>query len=223
MAVCACLPANISAQTKISPKLGTTSGAVAIPNFSKPVMMFDNATAGISTPSMAIASQAIKLQRERNLQEEMIPMKDKKGLRRVAFMATGNTQTNCTPYADMYFDTKDRWLSTEEFFSLSEGNATELGRLMAKFAAILDAKGYRIGICEEGGNMSLWRISTPVLTWYECEIFKKNIENAALAITLDKEPFRAPNQNIYGTAYFDANGNFVRIQAKSKVKTTAMN
>jgi hypothetical protein len=60
----------------------------------------------------------------------------------------------------------------------------------------------------------------PVLTWYECEIFKKNTENIALAITLDKEPFRAPNPNIYGTAYFDSNGNLVRVQAKSKVKLT---
>ena len=223
LAMCVGLYANGTAQTKPSQKSVTASTVPQIPNFSKPVMMFDNATAGISTPSMAIASQAMKLQRERNLQEEMVPMKDKKGLRRIAFMATGNKQTNCTPYADMYFDTKDRWLSTEEFFSLAEDNPSEIGRLMAKFSAVLDAKGYRIGICEEGGNMSLWRISTPVLMWYECEIFKKNSDNFALALTTEKEPYRVPNQNIYGTAYFDGNGNFVRIQAKSKVKTTAVN
>lgn len=183
--------------------------------------MFDNATALVVPPSMAVTNLAVKLQQERGLAEEMVPLKDKKGLRRIAFMATGNAQTNCTPYADMYFNTKDKWLSTEEFFSLDADTTKVLGRLIARFSTALDAKGYRIGICEEGGKMSLWRISTPVLTWYECEIFKKNTENIALAITLDKEPFRAPNPNIYGTAYFDFDGNLVRVQAKSKVKLTA--
>ncbi len=207
---------NLQAQSKSLSK-------PSIPIFSKPVLMFDNATALINHPSPDIANHALKLMQDRNLQEEMIPLKDKKGLRRIAFMATGNVQTNCTPYADMYFDTKDRWISTEEFFSVVPDSSTGLATLMKKFLSALDAKGYRIGICEDGGGLSLWRISTPVLTWYECEIFKKNADNFALAITLDKEPFRAPNQNIYGTAYFDANGNLVRVQAKSKVKTTAVN
>jgi hypothetical protein len=213
--VCMCFGTfSLSAQSKNAPK-------PTIPNFTKPVLMFDNATALVVPPSMAVTNLAVKLQQERGLAEEMVPLKDKKGLRRIAFMATGNAQTNCTPYADMYFNTKDKWLSTEEFFSLDADTTKVLGRLIARFSTALDAKGYRIGICEEGGKMSLWRISTPALTWYECEIFKKNTENIALAITLDKEPFRAPNPNIYGTAYFDFDGNLVRVQAKSKVKLTA--
>jgi hypothetical protein len=210
--------ASLQAQPK-----PTTAAKPSIPTFSKPVLMFDNATAVINHPSSDLTNRALKLQQDRGFQEEMVPMKDKKGLRRIAFMATGSSQTNCTPYADMYFDTKDRWISTEEFFSVHPDSASGFGQIMKKFAAALEAKGFRIGICEEGGGLSLWRISTPVLMWYECEIFKKNVENIALAISLDKEPFRAPNQNIYGTAYFDANGNLVRIQAKSKVKTTAVN
>ena len=109
-------------------------------------------------------------------------MKDKKGLWRIAFMATGNNQSNCTPYADMYFDAKERWISTEEFFSVkTDSSSVDLVNLMKKFSSALDAKGYRIGICEDGGGQSLWRISTPVLAWYECEIFKKNADNLALA------------------------------------------
>lgn len=209
----------VNAQAQSKPAAAKPS----IPTFSKPVLMFDNESALITHPSPELANIALKLQQERGLFEEMIPLKDKKGLRRIAFMATGNAQTNCTSYADMYFDAKDRWISTEEFFSVKPDTTTEPARLMKKFASALEAKGYRIGICEEGGGQSLWRISTPVITWYECEIFKKNTDNLALAITLEKEPFRAPNQNIYGTAYFDANGNLVRVQAKSKVKTTAVN
>ncbi|MBL7991386.1 MAG: hypothetical protein JNN25_08110 [Candidatus Kapabacteria bacterium] len=209
---------SLQAQSKPSP------AKPAIPVFAKPVLMFDNPSALIVNASSNIANQAIKLLQERGFQEEMVPMKDKKGLWRIAFMATGNNQSNCTPYADMYFDAKERWISTEEFFSVkTDSSSLDLVNLMKKFSSALDAKGYRIGICEDGGGQSLWRISTPVLAWYECEIFKKNADNLALAITLDKEPFRAPNQNIYGTAYFDANGNLVRIQPKSKVKTTAAN
>lgn len=194
-----------------------------VPVFAKPVLMFDNASALIVTPPQSIANRALQLRAERGFTEEMVPMKDKKGLRRIAFMAPGNAQTNCTPYADMYFDAKDKWLSTEEFFSLDTDETKPLGRLLAKFITTVEAKGYRIGICEVGGKASFWRISTPALTWYECEVFKKNVENNALAISMEKEPFSGPNPNIYGTAYFDSNGNLVRIQAKSKVKLTAVN
>lgn len=194
-----------------------------VPVFAKPVLMFDNASALIVTPPQSIANRALQLRAERGYTEEMVPMKDKKGLRRIAFMAPGNAQTNCTSYADMYFDAKDKWLSTEEFFSLDADETKPLGRLLAKCMAAVEAKGYRIGICEVGGKTSLWRISTPALTWYECEVFKKSTENHALAISMEKEPFSGPNPNIYGTAYFDSNGNLVRIQAKSKVKLTAAN
>jgi hypothetical protein len=195
----------------------------AIPtNFTKPVLMFDNESATISSPSTSITTLALKLHGERGYAEEMVPLKDKKGLRRIAFMARGNEQTNCTPYADMYFDAKDRWISTEEFFTVAPQAETELGKIAMKISAALEAKGFVIGICEEGGLPSLWRISTPALVWYECEIFKKNAENPALAIGPANEPsIREPNPHIYGTAFFDANGKLVRVQAKSKVKMSA--
>ncbi len=212
-----CAPSVIFAQSKQNLKLPP------VPIFAKPIFMFDNVSAMVVTPPQKIAEQAFKLRVERGLFEEMVPLKDKKGLRRIAFMASGNAQTNCSPYADMYFDSKDRWLSTEEFFSLDGDNAKSLSGLMTKIVSALEVRGYRVGVCEVGGKMSLWRISTPALTWYECEIFKKNAESNALAIALDKEPFSGPNPNIYGTAYFDSNGNFVRIQTKSKVKLSAVN
>ncbi|MCS6807755.1 MAG: hypothetical protein NZ661_02955 [Candidatus Kapabacteria bacterium] len=192
--------------------------------FVKPVFMFDNATATVVPPPREIADKALKLRTERGLDEALVSLRDKRGLRRIAFTSTENNLTNCTPYADMYFDARNTWLSTEEFFSVEADSATGLGRLVQRFAAQLDAKGYRIGVCEVGGGIAVWRISTPVLTWYECEIFKKSVDsNYALALTLDKEPYSVPNPYIYGTAYFDERGTLMRIQAKSKVKMAAAN
>jgi hypothetical protein len=191
-------------------------------SFSKPVVMFDNTTAEVVPPKIpAIEARARQLHLERGFTEEVYPMRDKRGMTRVAFMQAGGAlQTNCTPYADMYFDAKGQWISTEEYFTVAADTAAArgVGRIVRQVVSSIEAKNYRVGICEENGNPSLWKISTPNSTWYECEIFKKATENIALAITIQAPPYRAPNQSIFGTAYFDSKGNLIRIQAKSKVK-----
>jgi hypothetical protein len=190
-----------------------------VQTFTKPVLMFDNATADVVPPKHpTIQSRAHQLFTERGSSEEMIPLRDKRGMTRIAYMRPGAQQTNCTPYADMYFDAQGRWISTEEYFTNEGDSLKGTGRIVAQICNAIEAKGYKVGICEEGGNPSLWHISTPYSTWYECEIFKNTIDNVALAITIDIPPYRAPNQRIYGTAYFDDKGKFVRIQTKSKVK-----
>jgi hypothetical protein len=186
--------------------------------FSKPVLMFDNASMKIARPSEKVTRLVEKLHRERALNETVSAITDKNGMIRMAFLPFDVQQTNCTQYADMYFDKKERWISTEEFFVVEPDSLRGFGSILVKIQSALAAKKFTVGICEEGGKYALWRISTPANTWYECEIFKADVSNTALAIKTNKAPFQAPNPNIYGTAYFDANGNFVKIQAKSKVK-----
>lgn len=180
--------------------------------------MFDNASMKIARPSEKVARFVEKLHRERSLNEAVSAIADKNGMLRMAFLPIDGQQSNCTPYADMYFDKKERWISTEEYFVIEPDSLRGLGNILLKIQSVLATKKFTVGICQEGGKYALWRISTPANTWYECEIFKSNASNTALAIKTTKEPFQAPNPYIYGTAYFDAIGNFVKIQAKSKVK-----
>jgi hypothetical protein len=180
--------------------------------------MFDNSSMRIARPSEAVVVRIEKLQKERSLGEAVSAISDKNGMMRMAFLPADGIQTNCTPYADVYFDKKEKWISTEEFFLLEADSTKGLGRIAAKCSTALRSKNYKIGICEEGGKIALWKISTPANTWYECEVFKSSVENNALVVKTQQEPFSAPNADIYGTAYFDANANFVRIQQKSKIK-----
>jgi hypothetical protein len=188
------------------------------PQFTKPAVLFDNTSMKIARPTEAISRQVEKLHRERGLGEAIAVASDKNGMLRMAFMPSDGVQTNCTPYADVYFDKKGKWISTEEYFVVQPDSVKGIGRFVAKCSAIVRSKNFKVGICEEGGNIAFWKISTPANTWYECEVFKNSVQNVALAITTATTPFRAPNADIYGTAYFDATGTFVRIQAKSKIK-----
>jgi hypothetical protein len=191
----------------------------AKPQYSKPILIFDNASMKIARPSFKVSALVEKLHRERGLNEAVSAVADKKGMIRMAFLPSDGVQTNCTSYADMYFDKQEKWLSTEEYFSLEPDSSKGLGNIMAKIEATLKAKKFKVGYCQEGGKYALWKITTPANTWYECEIFKANATNTALAIKIDKDPFQVPNLNIYGTAYFDEKGTFVKIQPKSKVKS----
>jgi hypothetical protein len=159
-----------------------------------------------------------KLHIERGLNEAVSAVGDKNGMTRMAFMPADGVQTNCTSYADLYFDKKGKWISTEEYFLVESDSSKGLGRIVAKCSVALRSKNYNIGICEEGGKIALWKISTPANTWYECEVFKSSVQNVALAIKIPQAPYTAPNADIYGTAYFDENGALVRIQPKSKIK-----
>jgi hypothetical protein len=185
--------------------------------FTKPVLMFDNTSMRIARPSEAIARQVEKLQVERGLGEAVSAVSDKNGMLRMAFLPPDGVQTNCTTYADVYFDKKGKWISTEEYFVVEPDSTKGLGRIVAKCSVALQSKNFKPGICEEGGKIAVWKISTPANTWYEYEVFKKSVENVALAVKTQQAPYSAPNADIHGTAYFDVNGTFVRIQTKSKI------
>lgn len=186
--------------------------------FTKPAVLFDNASMVLARPTEAISKQVEKLHRERGLNESVAAAADRNGMIRMAFLPGDGVQTNCTSYADLYFDKKGKWISTEEYFLVEPDSSKGLGRIIAKCSTALQSKNYTIGICEEGGKPALWKISTPTNTWYECEVFKNSVQNNALAVKINQAPYSAPNADIYGTAYFDVHGNFVRLQAKSKIK-----
>lgn len=188
------------------------------PQFSKPVQVFDINSMMIARPSAKVTDYIAKLHAERGLNETVSAVTDKNGMIRLAFLPADGEQSNCTQYADCYFDKKEKWISTEEYFVVSRDSAKGVGAILVKMTSALKAKNFEIGSCLSGGGVSVWRITTPANTWYECEIFKKGSANTSLVVPTEKAPYLAPNPSIYGTAYFDKNGMLVKIQAKSKVK-----
>lgn len=181
----------------------------------RPAMMFDESSAVQFTPNDAIQKLALKLFQERGAKEVLTPFKDKNGLVRIEFLLPEPTQNNCSEYAHLYCTNKGVWLWTEEYFVQKSVDERPLSQIVKKFETSVSGKGYVPGICEEGGNIAFWRITTPKVTWYECEIFAKKSNNA-LVLATNSEPFRAINTAVYGTAYFDGKGTFVRIKTKGK-------
>ncbi|TAE25783.1 MAG: hypothetical protein EAZ92_11600 [Candidatus Kapaibacterium sp.] len=186
--------------------------------FSKPIAVFDASSMMLAQPGERAIKMATKLQAERGFGENLSAVRDRSGMLRIAYLPGDGMQSNCTPYADMYFDKTEKWLSTEEYFVVESDSTRSVGKIWSKIMANLKAKNMEMGRCLELGQYSLWRISTPLNIWYECEVFKKGASSIALVIPTEKAPYLAPNPNIFGTAYFDKQGNLVKIQAKSKVK-----